>query len=227
MSEYKPVIRKSRKAKNLIIKVTSDSRVLVTVPYGVSNYLVDDFIKRKSEWIKDKLEIFKSNKNEIEIKTGNKITMQDREYLIEVIHTRIEKVKIFLDNSKILIFANKHHSHQTIKESLIKALKREFKKKIEEGVDKINTNRQFKFNRIAIKDNRSNWGSCSTKGNLNFNWRLLFAPKAVLEYVIIHELCHLKEHNHSASFWDLVKNYCPDYKVYKNWLKQNGHTLNI
>lgn len=75
---------------------------------------------------------------------------------------------------------------------------------------------------IRIKDVTSRWGSCSSKRNLNFNWRLVMAPMEVLDYVVVHELCHLKEMNHSPSFWRLVGEILPDYKVQREWLKTCG-----
>ena len=72
--------------------------------------------------------------------------------------------------------------------------------------------------RVAIRDQKTRWGSCSSKGNLNFNWKLIMAPPQVLDYVVIHELCHLWEFNHSPRFWALVENQMPDYEVWKKWL---------
>jgi len=81
------------------------------------------------------------------------------------------------------------------------------------------------YSRVFIKEQRSRWGSCSSAGNLNFNWRLAAAPPEVLDYVVIHELCHLREMNHSRRFWALVAQACPDHKVRRRWLRDNGRAL--
>ena len=81
--------------------------------------------------------------------------------------------------------------------------------------------------RVAIREQKSRWGSCSSKGNLNFNWTLMLAPPEALEYVVIHELCHLIEFNHSPRFWRLVESRMPDYELPKKWLKQNAEKLKI
>ncbi|MGD9641359.1 MAG: M48 family metallopeptidase [Elusimicrobiales bacterium] len=82
-----------------------------------------------------------------------------------------------------------------------------------------------KYNRIAIKGQRSLWGSCSRRGNLNFNWRLAAAPPEALDYVVVHELCHLREMNHSPRFWAHVASACPDYKTHRRWLRDNTADL--
>lgn len=81
------------------------------------------------------------------------------------------------------------------------------------------------FNRMSVKDQRSLWGSCSRKGNLNFNWRLVLAPIEVLDYVVIHELAHLKEMNHSPRFWTIVRQWSPDYRSHRRWLRLNQKQL--
>lgn len=81
------------------------------------------------------------------------------------------------------------------------------------------------YGRITIRDQKTRWGSCSSKGNLNFNCLLMLMPDKVLDYVVVHELCHLKQMNHSKKFWKEVERYMPDYPNYKKWLNENGGAL--
>jgi predicted metal-dependent hydrolase len=78
---------------------------------------------------------------------------------------------------------------------------------------------------LAIRDQRTRWGSCSSRGALSFNWRLVVAPSPVLRYVVVHELCHLREANHSAAFWSLVADALPGFAGERAWLRRHGHEL--
>ena len=93
--------------------------------------------------------------------------------------------------------------------------------KVEEYAQKFG----FKYNKVRITSATTRWGSCSSKKNLNFSYRLILAPKASVDYVIVHELCHLRQMNHSKKFWAEVENIMPDYKLHEKWLKQHGYKL--
>lgn len=83
------------------------------------------------------------------------------------------------------------------------------------------------FHTITIRDQKSRWGSCSSRGTLSFNYRLIFAPPGILDYVVVHELCHLTHMDHSKNFWNMVEQIMPDYKNRRNWLKEHGHELTL
>ena len=100
-------------------------------------------------------------------------------------------------------------------------------KRIRERLDYYAPRIGVAFGRVAIRDQKSRWGSCSRKGNLNFNWKLIMAPPQALDYVVIHELCHRIEFNHSPRFWSLVEGQMPEYEVWKKWLKGHAEDLYI
>lgn len=83
------------------------------------------------------------------------------------------------------------------------------------------------YTSITIRDQKTRWGSCSSRGTLSFNYRLIFAPPGVLDYVVVHELCHLTHMDHSKNFWNMVESIMPEYKEYRQWLKEHGSELNL
>ena len=112
------------------------------------------------------------------------------------------------------IFKNDHKKYLIHKDEALKFAKKR--------ISEFNKIYNFKFNKINIKDQKTRWGSCSKKGNLNFNYKILFLPKYIADYIIVHELCHLKEFSHSYKFWNLVAKAIPNYLDIKKELKNKG-----
>ena len=83
------------------------------------------------------------------------------------------------------------------------------------------------YTSITVRDQKTRWGSCSSRGTLSFNYRLIFAPPVILDYVVVHELCHLTHMNHSREFWDMVAQIMPKHKEYRKWLQDHGHELTL
>lgn len=133
------------------------------------------------------------------------------------------RVKLVMD--LLLMWAPYEADYEYRREQLEKWYRREAAAVFEEKAEEFAKRLHVSFQDIRIKDQKSRWGSCSSKRNMNFNWRLLMAPEPVCDYVIIHELCHLIHMNHSADFWNLVESICPDYRQYKKWLREKGKLL--
>lgn len=83
------------------------------------------------------------------------------------------------------------------------------------------------YTSVTVRDQKTRWGSCSSRGTLSFNYRLIFAPPEVLDYVVVHELCHLTHMDHSRNFWNMVASVMPQYRVYKQWLREHGQELSL
>jgi predicted metal-dependent hydrolase len=103
--------------------------------------------------------------------------------------------------------------------------RRRAKLEIEPRVERAAAQLGSSYTRISIRGQKTRWGSCTAAGALSFNWRLLLAPEAVLEYVVWHEVCHLQAMNHSPRFWSLVAAHCPDHREHAAWLRRHGGTL--
>jgi predicted metal-dependent hydrolase len=103
--------------------------------------------------------------------------------------------------------------------------RREARSRLEQAVEQEATRLGVSYERIAIRDQRSRWGSCSSRGTLSFNWRLILAPADVLDYVVVHELLHVQEANHSAAFWRLLDFHRPGWREQADWLRVHGREL--
>lgn len=110
-------------------------------------------------------------------------------------------------------------------ETMIKRYKKAARTQFENRVVYYHAFTGGNYTSITVRDQKSRWGSCSSRGTLSFNYRLIFAPPRVLDYVVVHELCHLTHMNHSKDFWSMVASVMPDYKIYKKWLREHGHEL--
>jgi predicted metal-dependent hydrolase len=114
-----------------------------------------------------------------------------------------------------------------IREAIIDWYRSQASQKIEERINYYHHKIGRNPARITIKEQRTRWGSCSSLGNLNFNWKAIMAPSPVLDYIVVHELCHLIHLNHSQDFWNLVASILPDYRERRDWLKIHGVRLDL
>ncbi|NNF34311.1 MAG: M48 family metallopeptidase [Saprospiraceae bacterium] len=157
--------------------------------------------------------------------------LNDR-YHISVTTIPTDKDRISWEEKKIkVIISDQYDSGQaskSIRELITTFAVRRYTPFIKERVNQINRQHfNVVINNVRLKNNRTNWGSCSSKGNINLSVRLLKAPMKVLDYVIIHELAHRIEMNHSSRFWNIVAKACPDYKTSEKWLKEHSHLCYI
>ncbi|MDD2251326.1 MAG: M48 family metallopeptidase, partial [Candidatus Cloacimonetes bacterium] len=116
---------------------------------------------------------------------------------------------------------------QVVKETLIKWYRQCFTEVVEERIEKYSLYLSVSPRKVVVKDQKTRWGSCSEKGNINLNWRLVMAPIEIIDYVVVHELCHLRIMNHSKDFWNLIESILPNYRESRGWLKVNGSSLEM
>lgn len=192
---------------------------------------------QKSDFIKFKIWLEESFANNEKLRDkyfgksyqdGDTLKVGNRFYTLRFEYVDAKNHKARIHNGTIYFQLCQDAAKGSIKQSIRKMLSRliaaDFKPEIARRVNEFN-NMHFRMpvKSLNFKYNQTNWGSCSNKGNLNLSTRLLFAPDDVVDYVIIHELAHLIELNHSEKFWKLVSNAMPNYEEKEEWLKENGH----
>lgn len=214
--------------KRISIKVNIFNEIEVRVPAESALPKAEKFVEDNSEWIsklvnKNSKKLEKLNDYKFDFKDGDMLILFDEEvYRIEVIESSKAKYKLNDEDEVISVYCS---NKKDLKRILVKFYRDKAREIFEERAAYFAGKLGVKFEKVFIKDQSSRWGSCSSAKNLNFNFRLLLAPERVLDYLVIHEVCHLREMNHSSRFWDLVESLMPDYKLQDLWLKENGFLL--
>lgn len=196
---------------------------LVKVPLGVGEHKAHAFVKKNSSWL------FKHWKRYERIKMMHKDHLLPLNQRSEVLYLgRSLPFKVVLGHEgRVLVgFDGERLKIECFDEKeLMRLLDRWYRQQaravIHATLMRLAPLLKITYEDVLIKDQKTRWGSCSSSGNLSFNWRLIKAPMDVLEYVVVHELAHRKEMNHSQKFWSIVSRYSPDYKKHQKWLKGN------
>ena len=220
-------IIRSNKRKTIAIQI-SEVAIIVRTPYWYSKYAIDSFIIKNSNWIQKKI-YEKKTKEKYEPKRFinlEKFTLIGQDYKLKIIDSTLDEPKI-VDNLIIVKKGNSFERNDFIKEQTIKLLKKIAEQTLIERTNYYSEIIGAKPRSIRIKNYKSRWGSCSSKRELSYNWRIIFSPLIIIDYLVVHELCHLIHFNHSSKFWKLVETIIDDYKDRKKWLKDNGFKLNI
>lgn len=207
--DIKVPVRLSTKAKRIGIRINHNGAELIIPPKHYEKGY--DFLLLKESWVRRKLR----NVVVLEAVNDNEITMLGVTYSIQYLNGSA-RVNIYKNTIEVY---SKRENHKVI---LLKFLHAKFLSEVTAMVLFISTKHGLRFSNIRVMENKTRWGSCSSKGELAFNWRLIFAPQEVLKYLVVHEMCHLIEMNHSERFWQLVETLDSNYRSAKLWLKQNG-----
>ena len=201
----------------------------IRIPSFLSREEKSKELSRMRAWVKKKImenpEKFKSEPQK-EYKDKDILKIGDEEYTFRIGFKDKKNSSATLTGSTIQLFISdnlsKEEKNKHISTLISRCVGSKRLVKLQRKINELNKKHfNQKINKIFFKYNKSNWGSCSRAGNINISTRLLFAPDDVLEYVCIHELAHLLEHNHSKKFWMLVEKAMPDYKEKEQWLKEN------
>ncbi len=217
---------KQRNRKTYSLHFDFNGNLVVKTDIKFFGSKLDEILKRHSQWIKLNFKRFREQlaiTKQDYIKDGFEYKILGESFKIKYSILNSEYFTIKFENADIHITQplNGKFNKSRIKIELKEFFRQVAREYLTSRVSVISDKMNLKFNRIFIKNQKTKWGSCSSEKNLNFNWHLIFAPKEVIDYVIIHELSHLKHMNHSKSFWNLVGTFEPYYKARTKWLKSN------
>jgi len=231
--EFK-IIRSSRKTIGIIIN--ADRELIVRSPNKTSIKKLKSLLKEKEDWILKKFEKMaeiKAPPADKDFINGDTLLYLGREYELKIkAELSLKEMEVKLGENEIIIkypveLKNKKKRKRKIREFLINWYRSQAKVTINKLINLHKNKLNVEPNNIVIKKQKKRWGSCSSKHNLNFNWKIIMAPLSVIEYLVVHELVHLIHPNHSKDFWETLALLIPDYKDKKEWLRINGRRLTI
>ncbi len=210
--------------KSIEMRVTGDL-TRVFAPRGVRLRTVDLFVTERADWLKEAREKMRAAMiGRATLESGAQVLYMGIPLTLMVESGRSKRV--FIEGQTLRVQtrdAGSEAVREAVREFLIDRARAVICERLDHFIPLIGR----APGRITIREQKTRWGSCSSKHNLNFNWKLIMAPPGALDYVVVHELVHLYEFNHSMRFWDMVERHLPDYKDSKQWLKQNGRMLGI
>lgn len=221
------LIRSHRRKKTLSIQVRGDGAVVIQVPVHTSQADIDRFFKEKRQWLLKTIGRQQKHNHERQVRTfipGERFPCLGESYPLIMRECN--------DPCDTLTFTG---SEFLLKRSALKGVRIEFhlwyqkqaRRHLEERVRHFSGLLGLPPAEVAVGNAQSRWGSCSPDNRLKFAWRLIMAPSGIIDYVVVHELCHMKIRNHSHDYWRLVEQTLPDYRKRKTWLKDHGHRLTL
>jgi predicted metal-dependent hydrolase len=217
--------------KRRYIEVTPH-QVLVTVHTEDTSGEIDRFLKRKERWLFDNTsgvkEAYAKRHTVHRFTTGIKIPYRGRRVSLKVMRKKSPSVEVIYKNGLHIAvpdYIKPSEQDFVIEDALRLWLKKQMRKDVGTLLRHYSEKHALIAKGFRVKEQKHMWGSCGKDGTINLNWHLIFAPKAVLEYAVVHELCHLKHRTHGPAFWRFLKSVLPEYEKSKAWLEKNEQLL--
>jgi predicted metal-dependent hydrolase len=220
-------IKRTNRTKSATITV-EEGKVCVVVPHQLESERITKLIKDKNRWIKEKITLHREAqpKGTKQFVSGESFSYLGRNYRLKVHRGNYQPIKLINGRFSITLRAGADNP-DLIQDSLLSWYKQHAELKFNEKAKRYSKMMGVKFNSVGLKDYKSRWGSCSVEGDITFNWKIIMAPNRIVDYVVLHELCHLIHHDHSPKFWREVERIMPNYAECKDWLKQQGDSLSL
>lgn len=218
------------KRKTMEISIKPPDKITVRVPMRLPKYKIIERLTEKGDWILKHLNNFKTidyKPINREFINGEKLLYLGREYNLIIYEDYLrEKPEVYIEEGHIVVNF-KENNKDDIKRSLELWYRKEALNYILGSIKQYEKIFNKKPKAIVVKEQKKRWGSCTYDNRLLFNWRCVMARPQAIDYVILHEMCHIVHKDHSKNFWNLVESIMPSYKEEKQWLKINGHKLTL
>ena len=218
------LIRSKRRRKTISLHIKEGGKIVIRAPYKASKREIEQFIREKEAWVVEKLAEENERKKELQkaFVPGEKFLYLGEWYPLEIDEFDHRGLPLKLSFGNFVL--DRDHVREA-RDLFIEWYKRAAKEKIEGRLRYYSDRFQLFARGTKITSAKSRWGSCSRDNRLSFSWRIIMAPLRIIDYILVHELVHIKEKNHSRNFWAALEKILPDYRERKVWLKKNGHWL--
>lgn len=216
-------IKRIKTARHIRLRVFEDGRVILTAPLRAPQQLVDNFLAEHQEWLKEKIAV-SATKQQTLTTQRDRLFLRGTEYDFRLAVSATKRPGVAIISPQLVVTAPTE-DHEVVRLILEKWYRQQANKRFTARVPLLADLVGRDVTRVTIRDQRTRWGSCSSRNTISLNWRLIMAPDHVSDYVIYHELAHLTHMNHSTKFWQLVSEYVPDYKKAEEWLKTHHRLL--
>jgi len=218
-------VKRSRKRKRTIsLQISDKAELVIAAPYFTPIGEINRFVQEKQNWIHKTIKRHKeeSIKNKPrEYITGEMFYYLGESFPLEVFCEQNERKGLVFWGNRF--YLNTADATENGIFYFVSWYKKKAKQHLQQRVDFFSHEFNLRANSVKITSAAKRWGSCSADNNLSFSFRLMMAPPDIIDYVIVHELMHIKEKNHSAAFWKLIEMVMPEYKIHRRWLKENNH----
>jgi predicted metal-dependent hydrolase len=224
--------RRSSQYRRITLSILS-GRVRVSAPKHLSAKRMKEFLTDQQDWIyKHWLEhCALQNQMEKQYINGEQLLYRGNVLNLRIDRDNFHSIRVKLEGQTLVVLLPEDLTDDeylaNIRKSIMSWYKLEARRVLKNKLEVQAKRMQVTYNDFRLKDQKTRWGSCSSRGNLNFNWRIIMAPNEVIDYLIIHELAHLTHLNHSHGFWERVEAFIPEYKSCKKWLKDHGQELTV
>ncbi len=210
-------VKNSSRAKRLTLRIDTKKRIpILTVPTLCSATKAISFANEHKKWINEQIQ-----KIPQKIIFCNNFSFALFDKVLTITHNKSVK-NTYVDQTNLFVGGDIEFLHRRVKDFIKKTAKQELTLRTKQKARLLGCNVKI----ISIKDTKSRWGSCSSLGNINYNWRTALMPDFVVDYLISHEVAHLVHQNHSQDFWSCVASLCPKHTEARKWLKNNATKLN-
>lgn len=228
VSGHQILVKKSRRRKTMALKVNNDG-IFLYIPDVLPMTIARAFVEKKILWIESKLRFTQNQSHSNQYAEGDTLLYFSEQYPIVLQENKSQKkAEISLEKDHVVLSGPISTLTFDARQKLFRQwFQQQANDYLLPRSEELSTRFGLQATSFTVKTYKARWGSCSIDGHIRYNWKIIQAPKDVIDYLIVHELCHLREHNHSASFWKLVALFCPEYKQHRHWLKTYGHLINI